>query len=601
MDSGRFNIGKLNKKLLLAILLVWIPVLVLDLWYTAKESRQVTMQEIDRWTFFVGESVRIGLNTLMREGKMPARFAMFEDLSKEIPGLEEVRVIRSPLVNELFLAERERTDIPREREAITRYKNDIAGLEEQLADTADKDERADLQEEINDLKESIRDSEQKIARLRVMETDEREVPRNDLERAVLERGEKMTLIDGERMKVISPFKVRAEGCTEASGCHLGAKEGDVLGAIHMEFSIASVNQEIKHNMILLSVAKMIVSLVIVSAVFLIINYLVIKHIQRMLAALKKMTHGDLTVSLPTQGDDEIQDLARGFNSFSERFRGIMSQMQSNATTLAVASEEMSNSSDEIKCGAQEQSEKMKNVAAATHEMAASSREVTAVTVTMGAAAKDVSAVARQSGEVAMAAISGIRSIADVSAHSSSAVSNLIDKAKGIAEVLSLIDSIANQTNLLALNASIEAARAGEHGRGFSVVADEVRTLAAQTAAATRSVAEIVKGVQDDAKVALNSLSKEKAVVAEGAELTEKLRIALDEIITHAGRFDQLIQQVSCAAEQQSETSERMSAEMRHVSDIAGQAAERAAQISAIALEVAQTSAKLNDEVNKFAI
>ncbi len=601
MSSTTFNIGKLNKKLLIAIVLVWTPVLIFDLWFTAKESKQVTLNEIDRWTFFVGESVRIGLNTLMREGKMPARFAMFEDLSKEIPGLEEVRVIRSPLVNQLFMAERERTDIPRELDAIGRFKQDIADLEEELANTKDKDERSDLQDEINDLNRLIKDSESKIATLRTMVTDEREVPRNESEHKILENGEKVTLIEGDRMKVISPFKVRAAGCSEASGCHLGAKEGDVLGAIHMEFSIANVNQEIKHNMILMSLAKMIVSLVIIVSIFLIINYLVVNHIQRMLAALKRMSNGDLTVTLQTKGDDEIQDLAHGFNNFSSRFRGIMSQMQTNATTLAVASEEMSTSSNEIKHGALEQSEKMKTVAAATLEMAASSREVATVTVTMADAAKDVSVVARQGGDVAKAAIDGIRSISDVSSHSSTVVSNLIDKAKGIGEVLSLIDSIANQTNLLALNASIEAARAGEHGRGFSVVADEVRTLAGQTASATKSVAEIVKGVQDDARIALSSLSKEKTVVAQGAELTEKLRTALEEIITHVGRFDQLIQQVSSSAEQQSVTSDHITSEVKHVAGITDQASDRAAQISEIALEVAQMSAKLNDEVNKFKI
>lgn len=85
------------------------------------------------------------------------------------------------------------------------------------------------------------------------------------------------------------------------------------------------------------------------------------------------------------------------------------------------------------------------------------------------------------------------------------VESLAEKSKSIDGITKIINDIAEQTNLLALNASIEAARAGEAGRGFSVVADEIRALAEQTANATSDIVQIISEIQSDIKTTKNNM------------------------------------------------------------------------------------------------
>ncbi len=165
---------------------------------------------------------------------------------------------------------------------------------------------------------------------------------------------------------------------------------------------------------------------------------------------------------------------------------------------------------------------------------------------------------------AMEALSRIRENNDEAAGS---IRDLSEKTASIGHILAVIDEISNRTKLLSLNASIIASHAGDAGKGFMIVAEEIKDLAARTAGSTREIAKIIGEVRDGSEDAIDVVEKGMLTVNEGVKQSERTGEVLAQIVASTDQTSNLVRRVSAAMSLQSKGTKSVNLAMREVHGI----------------------------------
>ena len=235
------------------------------------------------------------------------------------------------------------------------------------------------------------------------------------------------------------------------------------------------------------------------------NRKVIMPITALIEHLRKVSKGNFNEELTFYRNDEIGQMSKAIEQLRSSLNTTCTEMAEVQNDLDQVCASLLDSAQAIDLGAKDQNRGTDTVSTSMHSMTEMARRITD-------SANDASVAASQADDYASQSIKVMQETIDTITHSSGQINDTADvinkldeDARNVGTVLDVIKSIAEQTNLLALNAAIEAARAGEQGRGFAVVADEVRTLAAKTQQSTEEIQDIIANVQTGARNAVDAI------------------------------------------------------------------------------------------------
>ncbi|MDC0663417.1 methyl-accepting chemotaxis protein [Marinobacter sp. SS21] len=206
-----------------------------------------------------------------------------------------------------------------------------------------------------------------------------------------------------------------------------------------------------------------------------------------------IAQGDLTVVVTPRSDQDV--LGKTFATMVANLQQLAAELQEGTSVLATSSQEILSSTSQVSSSAQETATSISEITTTVEEVkqtaSLASQKAKHVTEAAQRTVK-VSQEGRRSVETFIQSMAEIREQMQAVADS---IVRLSEQSQAIGDIVASVSDLAEQTNMLGVNASIEAVKAGEHGKGFSVVAQEVKTLAAQSRQATAQVRTILMDIQ----------------------------------------------------------------------------------------------------------
>ncbi len=323
-------------------------------------------------------------------------------------------------------------------------------------------------------------------------------------------------------------------------------------------------------------------------------------------ASEAISRGDLTTQVSVEAADEVGRLASSFGIMVVNLHDMSANSLQAAEETSDSATGVSATTEEFQASLQQLTGVIEGLAEnASSESKMAERvytligEIHQALETASGQADQGAEVSRTSSELAeegrkdaLAAVEKMGSVSESIGETAGIIGKLEEQISEIGVIVEVIDNIADQTNLLSLNAAIEAARAQEHGRGFSVVAEEVKKLAEESARSTSRIAILVREIQRNTAVAVQKTERGTEEVHAGMEAVRVAGDSLDKIYQRVKQAEELSRTVADTTREHLGLIEKGTGAMEDIRNIAEQNAASSEEIAAAAQQQAASMQEL---------
>lgn len=329
---------------------------------------------------------------------------------------------------------------------------------------------------------------------------------------------------------------------------------------------------------------------------------IVVPIKKLVGAMGEASKGNLAVQFEKENrKDELGQLMDAFEVLLSSFRNQTIELVSSISQLSSTSSEMSATASQLQSLSTES-------AASITETASTVEEVKQTAQISMDRAKDVFEAAQVNLNVSKEGLKfleimagNIRNIKEQMDHIAQSILSLNDQSQTISEIISAVDDIAEQSNLLAVNASIEAAKAGEHGRGFTVVAQEIKTLADQSKQSTKQVRKILGDIQKATGTAVMATEQGNKAADAGVSSSAEVERAIKNLSETIAEATQLSQQITAANQQQYAGIDQVTIAMENIKEASTQNVQAARNLEQSGQDLKDLSLRLKALVDMYTV
>lgn len=313
----------------------------------------------------------------------------------------------------------------------------------------------------------------------------------------------------------------------------------------------------------------------------------------------RIAAGDLRGKVEPQSDRDV--LGQAFASMMDNLQRLTTDLNHGVSVLGASASEISTSTSQLAASASE-------TATAVGETTTTVEEVRQTAEISSQKAKAVSDTAQRVAQISQAGrkatqdtVEGMTRIREQMTSIAESMVRLSEQSQAIGQIVATVEDLAAQSNLLAVNAAIEAAKAGEHGKGFTVVAQEVKSLAEQSKQATGQVRTILNEIQKATSAAVLATEQGSKAVEAGVEQSIQAGQSIQTLAGSISEAAQAAAQIAASSQQQLVGVDQVASAMESIKQASTQNVDSAKQLEAAARDLKQLGEKLKAQIERYKV